>query len=306
METIQWLGRNLDDLVAFHAVATEGSFTRSAEKLATSKSKLSKQVQRMETMLGTQLLVRTTRSLQVTEAGKMLLEYTRRITDLSAEAAARLEGMKSGAFGRIRISAPISLGRWCYPALVRFVRDRFPGVVLDTDASNEPIDFRTDEIDFAIRGIEVEDPELIARYLGKLKDVIVATPKVARTVDPKDPRKLAELNCIRSSLVTEWNTWTLVSKEREIRVEVRGTLAANEYMNAKDYALAGFGVARLPVHAVAEEIRSGKLVRLFESYSIATHPLYLVYRKGNYQPAYHREIREWLMKWFKAHRDAFL
>src|SRR5690348_11468344 len=103
METIT---RHLDDLLAFHVVATEASFTRAAAALGTSKGAVSKQVQRLEAYLGTQLFRRSTRSVRLTEEGSTLLGFSRRILELSDEAGRRLRELRSGEGGVVRISTP--------------------------------------------------------------------------------------------------------------------------------------------------------------------------------------------------------
>jgi DNA-binding transcriptional LysR family regulator len=271
---------------------------------------------RLEAALGQKLLERTTRTIQISASGQALLEYSKKIFECSSEAGQRLAAMKSGETGRIRITAPVSLGKWIFPDLAKFVRKNMPGIELDTDASNEPIDFQTDSVDFALRGTEVDDPDLIARPLGKLRDVIVCTPKIAAKISAQasekegaHPRLLEKTECILSSLSASWNVWTLVCqtpKREELRIKVSGKIMANEYATAIELTLEGLGVARLPYHAVEAHLLKGRLVQLFPRYAIGTHPLYLVYRKGSYHPRYHREIRDWLLKWFSEREKAFL
>jgi DNA-binding transcriptional LysR family regulator len=306
METIDTLARHLEDVMVFRSVAELGSFTQAADRIHASKAQLSKQVVRLEAALGVQLLERTTRSVRVTSAGQVLLKYADRIAGSTAEAGERIAELKKGEAGKVKITAPVSVGRWCFPSMAGMLRKEFPKLIFDANLSNEPIDFREDEIDFAIRAMEVEDESLIARYLGKLRDVIVCTPALAKKYNLKHPSELEKVPCILNSLEHDWNAWTLISAKEEVRVEVKGTLSANEYSVEIDFVLAGLGIARLPYHVVETSLKSGELVQLFPKYDIGTHPLYLVYRKGTYVTKHHRALRDWIIRWFEEHPQVFV
>ncbi|MFL5813625.1 MAG: substrate binding domain-containing protein, partial [Bdellovibrionia bacterium] len=188
-----------------------------------------------------------------------------------------------------------------------------PGVMMSADLSNEIRDFRKDEIDFAIRSFEAEDnPDLVARYLGKLRDVVVCAPRFTRkhpslrSHDPGDPKVLSAHECILSTTDERWNTWTLSSAREEIQVRVTGKLTTNQYTLARRYALEGLGIARLPYYMVSEDLKSGELMQLFPQYEIATHPIYLVYPKGTYTPKRTKTARDAILHWFKKHPEIFL
>lgn len=307
METIS---RRLEDLLAFHAVATEGGFTAAATSLATSKAQLSKQVQRLEAHLGLELFKRSTRSVRLTDEGTTLLEYTRKIFALSEEAGKKLRELQSGEQGMIRISTTVSLGEVFFSSFQKELSEALPGVILSADVSNEIRDLQKDEIDFALRSHEEdENSDLVARYLGELRDVVICSPRVARKqglLKAQDPRILATLECIPSASDDRWNNWTLSSKKEEIQVRVTGRVTTNQYTLVRRYALDGLGIARLPYYMVSDDLLQGKLVQLFPSYEIATHPLYLVYRKGGYTPKRIKIARDAIIAWFSKRPDIFL
>jgi len=175
METI---AKSLEDLTAFHMVAKERSFTRAAEYLGSSKAMMSKQVRRLETSLGLQLFQRTTRSLSLTSEGVTLFHYSQKIFDLSDEAGKLLRENSLGHSGLIKISTPVSLGDAFFPSFLLQMKKVLPQMKFEADLSNERRDFKRDQIDFAIRTTEVDDPDLIARYLGQIKDVICISPSL--------------------------------------------------------------------------------------------------------------------------------
>jgi DNA-binding transcriptional LysR family regulator len=304
METIS---RHLDDLLAFHLVATEGGFTRAAEALGTSKAAVSKQVARLEALLSSQLFWRSTRSVRTTEAGEALLEFSRRILDLSEEAGRKIRELHSGEAGIVRISTPVSLGEAFFPSFLETMQKQLPKVTFDTDLSNEFRDVKGGGFDFALRGSEETDPDLVAKFLGKLRDVICAAPLVARKLQgSRDPQDLTRQDCILSSVDPRWNAWTLSSRRQEIRVQVQGRMASNEYGTARLYALHGLGVARLPYYLVAEDLAKGRLIQLYPEFEIATHVLHLVYLKGTYSPRRQKIVRDGILDWFRKRPEIFI
>ena len=303
METIT-LG--LEDLLAFHTVATEGSFTRAAARLGVSKGMLSKQVKRLEARLQAQLFHRTTRRLNLSEAGDLLLAYSRKICDLSDEASRRIQDQEQGATGRLKFSAPITLGELVFPGVLKALRTALPQVKIELDLSNDPRDFVASGLDFALRGSIPEEPELIARYLGHARDAICASPAfVKRTGIGADPRTLAAHPCILNSHDTAWNQWTFRRGAHEIAVDVTGPCATNQYPLARRLAQSGRGFVRLPLFVAERALRSGKLVRLFPDHDIATHPIHLVHARREFAPRKHRVAKEVLLQWFAHHPEYF-
>lgn len=303
METIS---KHLEDLLAFHVVARERSFTRAADALATSKSVLSKQVQRLEAMVGSQLLIRTTRSVRTTEEGALLFGYSQRILELSDEADSRLKDQRGGPVGVVRISTPDSLGDAFFPSFLGEMRDKLPGVSFEADLTNEFRDLERDRIDFAIRATD-QDEELVAKPLGTLRDVICCVPKLGKQVKGRDPKVLEEHECILTTANTIWNSWTLRSKKSgEHTVRVSGRAATNQYGAARLFALHGLGIARIPYYVAEDDIRAGRLVQLFPEYSIATHPLYLTYLRSRYPTQRHVSVKTAILSWFKARPGMFL
>lgn len=298
---------SLDDLLAFHQVAVHGGFTRAAEATRQSKALLSRQVKRLESRLRAKLFHRTTRSLHLTEAGTALLRYSHRIADLTAEAGRAARDLRSDENAWIRISMPVSFGEFLSPTLLPALRAANPRLRVELDLTNENRDFLKDEVDFALRATDDHHPDLVARHLGRLKDVVCAAPALARELGTVDsPQRLAGIDCILHSQREDWNHWNLSSKEKDERVKVHGRTATNQYPVARALCLAGQGVARLPYYLVREDLTAGRLVRLLGDFQISTHPLYLVYLKSEYSSVRHTLVRDALLQWFRSTQDIFL
>lgn len=303
METMT---RSLDDVMAFHLVASQRSYTRAAELCGTSKSMLSKQVQRLEATVGTQLFSRTTRRLDLTEEGAALFEYSQKIWNLAEEASRQLREMNHGTAGMVRISLPISLGEAFAPTFLRMARARLPNVKFDIDVSSDFRDLRS-ETDFAVRASDQIPEDAVARHLGRLRDVICASPELFLAQSPPDePGALRGLPCILHTHREAWNSWTLASDDDETTIDVQGPFATNQYTAARMMCLAGDGIARLPYYLVAADIEAGRLLRLFPKHQITTHSLFLVYLKNQYASRRLGAARELILSWFDDRPEIFV
>ena len=304
METI---GHNLDALAAFHAVALDKSFSRAAESLGTSKAMVSKQVKRLEAHLKLQLFLRTTRSVSLTEEGAALFAYSRRIFELSSEAGKKLRTLSQGSSGTIKLAAPVSLGEAFFPEILAELREALPQVSVEIDLSNDNLDFAKDGIDFAVRATDDHAPDLIARRLGRIRDMICVSPAFLRNFSPMltEPRGLVRCECLLTSLNPAWNTWTFIKGSEDVIIEAKGRYSSNQYPMARVLCLQGLGVARLPYYLVSDDLDSGRLVRLFGDYQISTHPLYLVYLRSEYATRKKKLIRDTILGWARRNRSFF-
>lgn len=305
METIK---HYLPELLAFYEVAENQGFTQAAEKLNLSKAQLSKQVARLETILGAQLFHRTTRKIALTEEGKHLLQYAESIFKLSQDAAESMKELTQGDEGVIRITAPSSLADWFAAPLIKEVQKQLPKLKIEIEASNMKRDLIRDGFDFALRAMDEKNPDLIVRYLGHLKDVVVASPEVIKKYKLKgnDPSELKETPVLMASLHESWNTWNLQKANKDLVIKVNGQYASSSYQTNRSMCLEGLGVARVPFYLVEKDLATKKLVHLYQDYSIATHPLYLVYPSQSYRAKKQKIVKDFLWTWMKEHKRIFV
>lgn len=304
METIS---SYMPELLAFHQVAELGGFSQAADKLNLSKSQLSKQVARLETLLRVPLFHRTTRKVSLTQEGKQLLNYSYQIFQLSHEAAVGMKELRESEGGLIRLTAPSSLGDWFAPELLSILQAQHPLLKVEIDLSNAKRDLIKDEFDFALRAMDESNPDLIARYVGHLKDVIVASPLFLKQhkFKAQDPKDLHQLPCVLNSHQGKWNSWKLQRGQKDVVVEVQGQFACSSYATTRLLCMQGIGAARMPYYLVKQDLEEGRLVRLFPEYSIATHPLYLVYASKGDKLKRRRLFKDVLLNWLKTQKDVF-
>ena len=299
---------NLSYLESFYYVAKFQSFTKAAYSLDISKSVLSKHVKHLENDLSTQLLLRTTRSVSLTESGQGLYEKCLQIFKLTDEAQKYVSDLTQQDFGNLLFSCSTSLGETLSAKLVDSFRREMPLVNLDINLKNEFVDILHGEYDIALRASDDLHDDLVAKYLGQIKDVIVASPILIKEVGAISiPQDLYDKPCLLNSHKTQWNNWLFTDTTGEsINVLVNGQIAANQYTLQRNFALRGLGIAKLPLYAVENEIKSGQLVQLLEKYQIATHPLYIVHAKRNPLPRKVKVFKQLIWQWSQKYNHYFV
>jgi DNA-binding transcriptional LysR family regulator len=261
---------NLNDLLAFVAVARERSFTRAAAKLGLSQSALSHTLRGLEARLGIRLLTRTTRSVSATEAGEHLLQHlSPRFEEIEAELSA-LGEFRDKPAGTIRITAGDHvLQTTLLPKLSPLLHE-YPDIKVEFDVNYGFRDIVADRFDAGVRLGESVAKDMIAIPIGpRLRMAAVASPSYfAAHPVPKTPRDLTDHRCINLRLPTRVGlyAWEFESRGRQLNVHVDGQLVFNTSPPVVLAALAGLGVAFLPEDVFIPHIEQGLLVRVLEDW----------------------------------------
>lgn len=267
----------LDEINAFIAVADARSFTQAARRLEVSSAQVSKLVARLENRLGARMLNRTTRDVSLTDTGRAFLERARVIIEdfQSLESSVREE---DGPRGLLRISAPVTFGAAeLTPALLAFAA-AYPEVSLDVFSTDRMVNLVEDGFDVAVRIGQLVDSSLVARKLAAVRIVTCAAPDyLTRTRTPLTPDDLAGHEAIIDTNVADPAVWRFGVDGQPHDVRVQGRLRFSGARACVAAACAGFGVARTPAFAAAEDLRSGRLKALlcdFEPEPIHLHAVY--------------------------------
>ena len=249
-------------LEAFVRVAETQSFSEAARRLRTSKSAVSRNVGALEAELGARLFNRTTRSLNLTEAGRAYFERVSRILAELGEADRTLGQLQASPRGRLMVSAPMSFGfLHLAPALPDFLA-RFPEVEVDLSLNDRFVDLVDEGFDLALRIGALPDSSLMARRISPIRRTICASADYFRRHGaPQRPEDLKEHECLRNSNVARTQQWRFVDEDgKPLLVPVSGRVSANNGDALRIVALAGFGVASLPTFIVGADLRAGALV----------------------------------------------
>jgi DNA-binding transcriptional LysR family regulator len=257
---------NVNDLLAFLAVARERSFTKAAAKLGVSQSALSHTLRDLEARLGLRLLTRTTRSVAPTEAGERLLRTVGpRFEEIEAELAA-LSALREKPAGNIRITTgEHAANTILWPALKTLLHE-YPDITVELVIDYGLTDIVAERYDAGVRLGESLDKDMIAVRIGPdVRMAVVGAPSYfARRPLPKAPQDLTTQDCINLRLPTYGGlyAWEFEKAGREVKVRVEGRLVFNSVTPILTAALAGFGLAYLPEDRVEGHVAEGGLVRV--------------------------------------------
>jgi DNA-binding transcriptional LysR family regulator len=260
------LRENLNDILAFLAVARDRSFTQAAAKLGVSQSALSHTIRGLEARLGLRLLARTTRSVAPTEAGERLLRALGpRFDEIEAELA-EISELRDKPAGTIRITCgehPAEAILW--PALAKLL-PRYPDIKVELTVDYGLTDIVAERYDAGVRLGEQVAKDMIAVRIGPdFRMAVVGAPSYfARRAKPKDPRDLTAHDCINIRLPTYGSiyAWEFEKRGRALKVRVEGQLVFNNIALRVNAALAGLGLAYLSEDQVQEHFAEGRLVRV--------------------------------------------
>src|SRR5437016_2479185 len=280
--------QNVNDLLAFLAVARERSFTKAAAKLGVSQSALSHTVRGLEARLGLRLLTRTTRSVSPTEAGERLLQTVgHRFEEIEAELES-LSELRDKPAGTIRISAgEHAVNSVLSPALTKFL-PQYPDIKVEITVDHSLIDIVAQRYDAGVRSGEQVAKDMIAVRIGPdMRMAVVGAPSYfAKRSLPKKPQDLTDHNCINLRLPTYGGlyAWEFEKGGRELKVRVDGQLVFNGTVQMLNAALAGFGLAYVPEDLAQPHLAKGLLKRVLEDWC-PTYSGYHLYYPSRRQPS---------------------
>lgn len=259
-------------------VAERGSLSAAARHLGVSPSAVSKTIARLEARLGVQLLQRSTRRVQLTAEGAQLYERGKRVlADLDeAEAAVAAHSRPRGV---VRISASTSTGQRLLVPLVPRLLEAHPGLRLDLSFTDQVVDLVESGVDIAIRWGELPSSDMVARLLGRTRQMIVGAPDYLRRQGwPRHPDEL------RQHVRLGWNYaraiphWPFDVDGRRVVIDIGEVVRVNDGDVMRQLALQGVGLARLSLYHAWDDLVAGRLMPVLETFNTGVlEPIHAVY-----------------------------
>ena len=293
----------------FARVVEAGTFTRAADSLQLPKASVTKHVQALEARLRVKLLNRTTRRVTVTADGAAYYDRTVRLLADFDDIEAGMGQARSSPRGRLRVDVGSSVARLLIiPRLAQF-QERFPDIQIDLGVSDRTVDLIGDNVDCVIRGGELADQSLVARRIGNLEFITVASPAyLARHGTPQHPLDLELGEGLHRSVIyfspVSGRRYPLdFHKDGEV-LELTGPsqLAVND-SNAYVSALqAGQGVGQITTFQAEQPIAEGRLVRVLPEWTQPLLPVYVVYPPNRHLSAKVRAFVDWAAELFAGDR----
>jgi DNA-binding transcriptional LysR family regulator len=267
-------------LQAFLVVARLRSFSGAARELGVSRSAVSQAVRQLEEQLRVGLLVRTTRSVSLTDGGRRLVEGAAPALAQAAATLTEVSAQPGEAVGRLRLSVPRVATTFIIDPLLPAFRARHPRVEVELVIDDRFVDIVAAGFDAGIRLSEVIDRDMVSvRLTEPARFVVVGTPEyLARHGTPKRPEDLLRHECLtfRSPTTGALYAWELERGRRTWRVPVRGSVVVNDGMLCTTMAKLGLGLAYALESLVLDELGSGQLQRVLEPFA-PTVPGYCIY-----------------------------
>jgi DNA-binding transcriptional LysR family regulator len=275
------------------AVVDAGSISAGARRLRAPLASVSRKVAELERHLGTSLLIRTSRRIQLTTAGRAYVDCTRRILDQIGEAERLASGEYREPRGELSVTAPALLGARHLALLLAEFLGEFPRVHLRLDLSDRIVNLADEGFDVALRVGHLPDSELRATAVGQIEPILCASPHYLEGVGA--PQTLAELTSHRRILLSgpvSGATPLLRSASGAPEIAA-GCIVVNSLDAAAGAALAGLGIAELPRHQIASELRTGTLRPILSRFRAAPVPVSLVYGGASLVPLKLRAFVDW-------------
>lgn len=266
----------LNDMALFVEVVTARSFRGAAQAAGVPSSTLSRRIALLEKSIGLRLLHRTTRRVELTEAGQIYFERCRRIVDEARLAHEQLGELSAQPSGVLRASLPVDFATiYLAPLLTEFA-DRYPGISFELDLTPRRVDLVAEPFDVAIRVGELPDSTLIARPLARLTAGLYAAPRyLERRGEPQHPAELVQHECLGFPKSGPWVLHREVTTGPEtVEVQVGGRFVLNNVGLFRRLAVLDQGVVLLPEAVVADDLASGRLRRILPGWHGAPTPVY--------------------------------
>lgn len=277
---------SVDALIAFAAVIDTGSFSAAADKLGQTPSGVSRTISRLEAQLGTTLIHRTTRRLDLTEEGAWLLERARKVIADLEDTEAHIAARRSQPSGLVRVNAATPVLDHLLAPLVADFLDAHPLIRLELASGETVIDLIEERADLAIRIGILADSTLNARQLGQSRVRLLASPEyLARHGTPATVDQLSAHRLLGFTAPASLNIWPLAQGGVE-GMPVAPAVAASSGETLRHLVLAGAGIARLADFLTMKDVRSGALVPVLEDVTLPwSEPVWAVfYKQGALAP----------------------
>jgi DNA-binding transcriptional LysR family regulator len=293
----------LNDMALFVEVVKAKGFRHAAEAMGIPNSTVSRRISSLENAIGLRLLHRTTRRIELTEAGQIYFERCKRIVDEAKLAHEQLGELLAQPSGVLRASLPVDFANiYLAPLIAEFAR-RYPGISFDFDLTPRLVDLVSEPFDVAIRMGTPQNSSLYARQLANLACYLYASPRYLEQFgDPSHPSDLAQHECL-GFRTGKPSAWQLRKDGESIEVSASGRFQLNSVGLIRRLATLDQGIALIPAEIVAEDVSLGRLRRVLPDWEGPATPVYAM-TETRLLPAKTQRFIEFLRERLSAHKPA--
>lgn len=287
---------NLNRLLSFVAVVDAGSLTRAAQTLGVTKAMVSQHLKQLEDDLGCTLLIRTTRTITLTDIGQRFYEDCVRLLNDAQRAVDNARSGQTRLTGELRVSSTLEYGiQVVVPALAAFA-ELHPDLSVDFSGTTSLVNLVSDRFDVAIRLGQLDDSRYRARLLGQFDLVLVSTPAyVERHGIPRTPKELKNMQWV---VLTGFDQRITLDNAEDpyapFAVPFRSSIQADSALTKLHFILAKLGIGVLPEWIVRQDLKRGDLIRLLPDYRMEKQGVFAVYSNTAHVPAKVRHFIDFL------------
>lgn len=292
---------DLTELRSFLAVVETGSFAKAAAQLDISTAAISRRISSLEALLGSQLIIRTTRRLDLSDAGRVFYEDIVHVFQMLDEADERVRMGRESVKGILRVAAPLSFGNDKLSPLIPGFMKRYPDLKVTLRLEDRLTDLQAEGIDVAVRIGSLEDSSLVATQITSIAKVCCASPEyLEKYGTPRTPEDLTKHKLLHYSNISMKDEWSWLCGEESYLSNTPYVFAANNAEALREMALQGMGITVLPEFSVETGLKTGQLVHILQNPAPTPSPLYAVRVSRQFTPARVRAFIDFLKQAFSS------
>lgn len=273
----------LDDLNLFRLVVENGSYTAASRKSTVPVATMTRRIQALEDSLNIRLLNRHARKLSLTEAGEKFYNECGPLLQKIVNSAESITEECMGAAGQLKIASPANFIKYGLQPLLNDFMQQYPQIDVLLETSNEPETLDPTDWDVIFRAGRLRDSTLIARKLGTLADILVASPEYLKhNPMPKHANDLHQHALLKGKPLIRWSLKN--SLNEVVTISDKARFEVNEIDLVKKACLSGLGITLIPDILVRNYIKNGELIHILPDWSSNIRDKYLIYNHREYQP----------------------
>lgn len=273
----------LEDMALFVRIVDAGSITKAAEQIGIAKSAVSRRLKELETRLGSQLLSRTTRRSNLTEAGEYYYQHANSILSKVDALNEQTSGSPTRVEGTLKMTAPLSFGLMHLSEIIHEYANQYPNLDFELDFSDRYIDLVEQGYELAIRIGELQDSSYQAKRLAVIRFVLCASPEyLSKMGTPKTVEDLANHKFLQYGLSKQSTLRLTDPQGKKHTVVTSSKIKATNGEFLVDMAVKGHGLTYMPTFIAYQTLARGELVPLLQLYQFPTINAYAVYPKNRF------------------------
>ena len=267
----------------FSAVAKNRSFSVAAKKLSISKAMVSKHIKSLENSLSVRLFNRTTRKLNLTDAGSSYYEKVNIILSEIDETESAISQLNSEPKGKLKVMAQPSFGAFHLSRALSLYLKKYTEVTVNLELSHRIPDLVEENIDLAFHVGELNDSMYVSRRIASARRVICASPEYIKKIGmPKKPEDLLNHNCLIYMPRNDMGKWEFLDKGKRKKIKVTGDIQCNSGDALRVASIQSRGITQLPTYMVGLDIQAGRLQAVLEDFAPEKQPIYAIYNHRKY------------------------